>query len=124
MLSELAAFDPFFASRYAGNAKYLPENVTDLKDGDVIDGLEVMLLPGHTPGGAGFFAREQQMFFCGDTVFAGSAGRVDLGGNEKQLLQSIEKIKTLPSSTMLLPGHGAATSVEAEKASNPYFKLY
>ena len=60
---------------------------------------------------------------CGDTVFAGSVGRVDLTGgtNMEELLGNIaKKILTLKESTILFPGHGPRTTVEIEKESNPF----
>ena len=49
--------------------------------------LEVIALPGHTPGGCGIVI--ENVCFTGDSLFAGSIGRTDLpGGNHQQLLQS------------------------------------
>jgi glyoxylase-like metal-dependent hydrolase (beta-lactamase superfamily II) len=59
--------------------------------------------------------------FGGDVLFAGSVGRTDLGGNMKQLLQGIRtKLLSLPETTVVYPGHGPATTVGAEKRSNPF----
>lgn len=82
--------------------------------------LEVRHAPGHSPGGV-ILVGEQEAF-VGDCVFAGSIGRTDLpGGDGRTLLQSIRaQILTLPSETVLHPGHGPQTTVGSEAASNPF----
>ena len=83
--------------------------------------LRVLETPGHTPGSVCLLAeRERPMvLFCGDLVFQGGVGRTDLpGGDSLALRQSIEhNILNLPDDTVLLPGHGAATTVGEEKQS-------
>ncbi len=82
--------------------------------------LSVRFAPGHSPGGVLFVG--SGMAFVGDCVFAGSIGRTDLaGGDLPTLLTSIrQQILTLPASTVLYSGHGPATTVEREAASNPF----
>ena len=84
--------------------------------------LRVLSTPGHTPAGVCYLDEEQGLVFCGDSLFAGSIGRTDLpGGNPQQLLKSIHnKLMTLPDSVVCLPGHGPATTVGAERTSNPF----
>jgi hydroxyacylglutathione hydrolase len=62
--------------------------------------------------------------FAGDTLFAGSIGRTDLwGGSYPQILDSIrEKLLVLPDSTIVLPGHGPATTIGEERESNPFLR--
>ncbi len=97
---------------------------TYLDGGDEIEldstRLSVLWTPGHSPGSAAFVGPEE--VFVGDTLFAGSVGRTDLpGGNAKQLAQSIrEKLFSLPGSFVVYPGHGPATTIAREKASNPF----
>jgi hydroxyacylglutathione hydrolase len=96
-----------------------------LKEGDVLRLAEqefrVLHTPGHSPGHVTFLAGG--MAFVGDLIFAGSIGRTDLpGGSHAALLRSVrEKIFTLPPETILLPGHGPATTVGEEMRSNPFF---
>jgi phosphopantothenoylcysteine decarboxylase/phosphopantothenate--cysteine ligase len=96
-----------------------------LSEGDVIrlsdQEFRVLHTPGHSPGHVTFLVGG--MAFVGDLIFAGSVGRTDLpGGSYAALLRSVrEKIFTLPPETILLPGHGPATTVEQEKRSNPFF---
>jgi hydroxyacylglutathione hydrolase len=96
-----------------------PEPQHSLKEGEqiTIGGLsfEVIALPGHSPGGVGFYSRECGCLFSGDTVFAdGGVGRSDLlGGNEAVLKESIVKILRLPDSVDVYPGHGSRMTVES-----------
>jgi glyoxylase-like metal-dependent hydrolase (beta-lactamase superfamily II) len=96
-----------------------PEPQHSLKEGEQITigelSFEVILLPGHSPGGVGFFARDPGWLFSGDTVFAdGGVGRSDLlGGNESVLKESIQKILVLPDSVQVFPGHGSRLTVES-----------
>ena len=83
---------------------------------------EVRHVPGHCPGSVLFYFAAQRFAFVGDAIFRGSIGRVDLpGGSFEMLERSIrEQIYTLPGDTTLHPGHGLCTTVEAERAGNPY----
>jgi hydroxyacylglutathione hydrolase len=60
--------------------------------------------------------------YTGDTLFAGSIGRSDLeGGNEEKLMDSLKnKLFVLNEDLKVLPGHGPATTIGIEKATNPY----
>lgn len=95
------------------------------KEGPVeISGFEFTLLetPGHSPGGVSFYFSNKGLVVSGDSLFMGSIGRTDLpGGNEKELLASIHtKLLSLPEDTIVLPGHGPATTIGDEMDSNPF----
>ncbi|MGM0568233.1 MAG: MBL fold metallo-hydrolase [Elusimicrobiota bacterium] len=98
-----------------------------VSDGDELilgnTSLKIISTPGHSPGGISIY--EPGKLFCGDTVFYGSAGRVDLpGGDMRALEMSIkEKIFSLPDDTVIYPGHGPQTTVKQEKNNNPFFSL-
>jgi len=83
---------------------------------------EVRHVPGHCPGSVLFYFAAQHVAFVGDALFAGSVGRTDLPGGDFAVLEhSIRtQIYTLPDATTVYPGHGPRTSIEREKASNPY----
>lgn len=83
--------------------------------------LEVIRTPGHTLGSICLYSKEDNVLFSGDTIFNRGIGRWDLGGNYSSLLASIDKIKALPDSTAIFPGHGAFTTLGEEKRENPYF---
>jgi len=82
--------------------------------------LRIVDVPGHAPGhialiGDGFV-------IGGDVLFQGSIGRTDLpGGDFDQLMESIHtKLLVLPDDTVVLSGHGPATTIGAERATNPF----
>ena len=78
--------------------------------------LDVLATPGHTLDSVCFYDRQNQVLFSGDTLFAKGVGRTDLeGGNETELFQSLKQILELPPQTKVYPGHGPATTIEAEK---------
>ena len=85
--------------------------------------LEALHVPGHTSGSMAFYCRQEGCVFTGDALFAGSIGRTDLeGGSYKTLINSImQKLFVLPSSTVVYPGHGNPTTIEAERMTNPFF---
>jgi glyoxylase-like metal-dependent hydrolase (beta-lactamase superfamily II) len=97
-----------------------------IKQGDRIDSLgttaEVRHVPGHCPGNVLFYFQAFGLALVGDALFNGSVGRTDLpGGSFEQLERSIrEQIYTLPSNTVIFPGHGPRTTVADEKDGNPY----
>lgn len=99
---------------------------TYLNEGDVIGfghtKLEVIAVPGHSPGSVAFYQKERGCIFVGDALFAGSIGRTDLwGGNAHELIRSIHQaLFTLPDSTVVYPGHGPETTIAYEKSNNPY----
>lgn len=94
-----------------------------LKDGDTVKfgnlTLKVMHTPGHSPGSMCLLGEGE--VFTGDTLFAGSIGRTDLPqGSEKDMKNSLEKLKSLPDHFKVYPGHGPPTTIGEEKKSNPF----
>ena len=98
----------------------------NLADGDTIqlgdETIQVLHVPGHSPGGLAFYLPESALLISGDTIFNGSVGRTDLwGGDMAQLINSIrEKILPLPDETVIASGHGPTTTVADEKRFNPF----
>lgn len=100
-----------------------------LSDGEIIAigqlSARVIHTPGHTPGSVGFFfAQPAPLLLAGDTLFANAVGRTDFpGGSWEDLERSIrEKLYLLPGDTRVIPGHGSETSIEHERAHNPYVR--
>jgi hydroxyacylglutathione hydrolase len=84
--------------------------------------IEVRHVPGHCRGNVLFHFPALSAAFVGDAIFAGSVGRTDFPGcSMAELERSIRtQIYTLPLETHLLPGHGPATTVARERATNPF----
>ena len=85
---------------------------------------EVLHTPGHTQGSICVLFREAGLLLAGDTLFAGSVGRTDLpGGDARTLLRSIHnRLLPLSDATLVVPGHGAETTIARERASNPFLR--
>ncbi|MCL2406871.1 MAG: MBL fold metallo-hydrolase [Defluviitaleaceae bacterium] len=86
--------------------------------------LLVLHTPGHTSGSCCFYHAGAGLLFTGDTLFHESVGRHDLPtGDSGELLTSISnKLFKLPPKTAVLPGHMEDTTIEHEKAKNPYVR--
>lgn len=84
--------------------------------------LRVLHTPGHTQGGVCFVDESTRRVFAGDTLFAGSIGRVDLpGGDEETLLRSIRDVLfRLDDDYTVYPGHGPTTTIGRERRTNPF----
>lgn len=84
--------------------------------------LRTLYTPGHAPGHLSFYEESARIVLSGDALFAGSVGRVDLpGGSMEVLMRSIEeRLMTLPDETLVYPGHGPATTIGDERATNPF----
>jgi glyoxylase-like metal-dependent hydrolase (beta-lactamase superfamily II) len=101
-----------------------PDDVRELRDGEVLGlaGLELRVdeTPGHTPGSITFGAADR--LFAGDLLFAGSIGRTDFpGGSFEQMQQSLLRVPlALPDDTVVHPGHGPDTTIGRERATNPF----
>jgi hydroxyacylglutathione hydrolase len=85
--------------------------------------LDILHIPGHSPGGLVFYNKAEGFMIVGDVLFSGSIGRSDLpGGNHRQLVSAIEKkLFVLGDSMKVYPGHGPSTTIGNEKATNPFF---
>lgn len=103
----------------------VPEVEHFLEEGDEVKvgkhTASVIHTPGHTWGSICLIFEGH--VFDGDTLFAGSIGRVDLTGGSsfEELISSIKnKITTLPADYKIYSGHGPVTTIDIEKRSNPF----
>lgn len=116
-----------------------PSNVVEIGDGTrlTLAGLDfdVLHAPGHTEGSVMFGVPEvpdgtaddagvRTTMLSGDVLFAGSIGRTDLpGGDGAAMTRSLtDVVLPLPDDTLVLPGHGPATTIARERATNPYLQ--
>ena len=86
------------------------------------ESLEVIHVPGHSPGGICLYDAKDGFVITGDAIFRESIGRTDLpGGNHAQLIGAIRRgILSLPPQTVIYPGHGPSSTVEHELRANPF----
>jgi glyoxylase-like metal-dependent hydrolase (beta-lactamase superfamily II) len=102
--------------------------VKDLRtfdDGDLLAlaglRLTAMHTPGHTPGSSCFRVEGEGAVLSGDLVFAGTIGRSDFSNSDPEAMRrSLERFLGLPDDLLVLPGHGPRTTVERERATNPF----
>jgi glyoxylase-like metal-dependent hydrolase (beta-lactamase superfamily II) len=112
------------AAAYGLPAVPSPEPSRTLEDGEKLPlgelDLEVIHVPGHSPGGICLLAEGH--LFSGDALFAASIGRTDLpGGDHNTLIEGIRRrLLVLPDETVVHPGHGPDTTIGREKAVNPF----
>lgn len=97
---------------------------SNLKEGKISIGsfnVEVVFTPGHKEDCVCYYFRDEKIMFTGDFLFRGSIGRCDLeGGNELEMIQSIEKIKKYDDDIVIYPGHGEISILGYEKKYNYY----
>jgi hydroxyacylglutathione hydrolase len=69
--------------------------------------------------------RARSYVLTGDTPFRRGIGRTDLwGGSSAEIMRSLEgKLLVLPDDAVVIPGHGAKTTIGEERASNPFLRL-
>ncbi len=104
----------------AADAPMLPSYDSLLEDDSVVEvgelRLKTLATPGHTPGSMCFLLEGTPLLFSGDTLFPGGPGKTSLpGGDFPTILRSIdERLFPLDPGTLVLPGHGADTTIGAE----------
>ena len=102
------------------------DNPTPLEDGQTLTvagvDLRIVHAPGHSPGCVMLVADE--VVFSGDVLFRGSIGRTDLPDSDpEQMRESLRgPVWDLDDELQVLPGHGPATTVAQERATNPYLR--
>lgn len=111
-------------AEYFGS-KFTPfDGALTVSDGDEISlddvSLKVIQTPGHSAGSVCYATGGS--LFTGDTLFEGTVGRTDLGGNFNTLLRSIEKLYRSGKNYVIYPGHGGVSDLDAELRYNPYLE--
>ncbi|MCU1431502.1 MAG: putative metallo-hydrolase [Actinotalea sp.] len=128
-----------------GEAYRAPERIEGFtvgSDGDLsaaaLDGrageepfaLRGLHVPGHTEGSTlylcsvGDAGRSTPAALTGDVLFAGSVGRTDLpGGDQARMEDSLRRVAGLDGGTLVLPGHGPSSTIDAERRANPYLRM-
>jgi glyoxylase-like metal-dependent hydrolase (beta-lactamase superfamily II) len=122
VLADIMSFVP-----YPGFGPYESHEAEEsVKGGETLElaglSIDVLFTPGHSPGHVTYSLRDEGAIFSGDVLFQGSVGRVDLpGGDGPTLMRSIQAlVDSHPPETAVYPGHMGATTLGAERASNPF----
>ncbi|MGN6253014.1 MAG: MBL fold metallo-hydrolase [Marmoricola sp.] len=95
----------------------------DLSDGQRLEvagtTLEVLHTPGHAPGAVCLLARDLGCVFTGDTLFQGGPGATGRSFSDRPTLEASlrERLFDLPADTVVHTGHGADTTIGAERAA-------
>ena len=129
-----------FEQQFGASATWKePEKIVEVNDQQRLSlaGLDLTVhhAPGHTEGSVMFAmprvpdgvpadAEVDRTLITGDVLFAGSIGRTDLpGGSHEAMQDSLRRVvHPRPDSSLVLPGHGPATTLGREKATNPYLQ--
>ncbi len=105
----------------AGDEDMLPAYDFTIEDGDVFEigdlRVEALSTPGHTPGSTSFAVEGTPLLFTGDTLFPGGPGATKKSHSSfEAIIDSISNklFARFPPETLVLPGHGASTTIGAE----------
>jgi len=101
-----------------GIAPFAPSGA--LHEADSIDvgkhTFTVLFLPGHEPTHIGLWSEADNVLISGDVLFPGGHGTTEIPGSDQQVMnQTIRRLSRLPDATVVYPGHGAPTTIGAER---------
>lgn len=117
----LCAEDTVLPPMFTAGKLYFTDTYTE---GSILNvaGLYIHVLhtPGHTPGSVCLLAEDA--LFSGDTLFAGSCGRTDIGGSWPDIQNSLKRLAGMEADFRVFPGHGESTTLAQEKRYNPYMR--
>lgn len=119
--------DGAFFKKFGFDVTFEPVAADRLLEEGPVEGIgchamSALHVPGHCQGSLCFYFPGLKTLVGGDVLFCGGVGRWDLpGGDGPLLFEGIrKKIFTLDPETVVLPGHGPATTVGRERSSNPF----
>ena len=118
---ELTALEGYEGNKLAGI-----DGLRHYEEGDTVTvgslTLKVLHTPGHSAGSVTLQLGEEALF-TGDTLFHYSCGRTDLaGGNKADMMASLARLAALPGNPAVLPGHDRVSTLDSERAGNPYMR--
>ncbi len=128
--------DQFLINRLEDTAKHFlghepivikPTSFSYLKEGECKLGpftFEILHIPGHTPGSAAYYFKNEGWLFTGDTLFKETIGRYDFSYSKRdELKKSLIRLLSLPQDTIVYPGHGESTMISDEQKVTEKFNL-
>jgi len=117
----LCADDALLPPMFTAGKLYYTDTYTE---GSILNiaGLYIHVLhtPGHTPGSVCLLVDD--VIFSGDTLFEGSCGRTDIGGDWVTIQKSMKRLAAMEADFTVYPGHGGSTTLAQEKRYNPYMR--
>ena len=117
----LCADDALLPPMFTAGKLYYTDTYTE---GSILNiaGLYIHVLhtPGHTPGSVCLLVDD--VIFSGDTLFEGSCGRTDIGGDWATIQKSLKRLAAMEADFTVYPGHGGSTTLAQEKRYNPYMR--
>ncbi len=81
--------------------------------------ISIIHTPGHTPGS--ICLKAGNTLFTGDTLFKEGIGRMDYGGNNRQMIGSLDRLSQLEDSITILPGHGPGSTILNERENMRFY---
>lgn len=91
-----------------GDIDRIPGIDTGVNDGDTLwlgqHRISIIATPGHTLHHIVYYFPDNDLLFCGDTLFVMGCGRL-FEGTAEQLWQSLQKLKALPPATHIYCAH-------------------
>lgn len=80
---------------------------------------KIIYTPGHKEDSITIYFEKEKIMFTGDFMFKGTIGRMDLpGGNEFDMIKSLNKMKKYPKDILIYPGHGSSSMLGNELDTN------
>lgn len=113
-------------SEWSGNPITVPAPTGSLEDGQQLtlgsSKWRVAHTPGHSPGSIALVCETAPIALVGDTIFAGSIGRVDLPGADWHAFEVslFDVLLALDDSVVIHPGHGPSTTIGIQRTTNPF----
>ncbi|MCX7606562.1 MAG: MBL fold metallo-hydrolase [Bacteroidia bacterium] len=86
--------------------------------------VQVLHVPGHSPGHLAYYLPQQKWLFSGDVLFQGSIGNYELPlADYDTLMHTLHhKVLSLDDDVAVWPGHGEPTTIGQEKHTNPFLR--
>jgi glyoxylase-like metal-dependent hydrolase (beta-lactamase superfamily II) len=76
----------------------------------------VLFVPGHERAHIALWSEADNVLLSGDVLFPGGHGTTEIPGSDQRVItQTVRRLARLPEATVVYPGHGATTTIGAER---------